>query len=78
MENKELALCDFREMIRNSWTYAKFTDDEKEKWEMFLTNVRTLTCLKGNYSARWHILQAIYHAYLIGLGYTDFNWREVE
>lgn len=78
MKNKELAVYDFNEMIKKSWTYEKLTDNEKEKWEMLLINVRTLTCLKGNYNTRWNILNAIYHSYLIGLGYTDFNWRDVE
>ena len=78
MKTKELTVYDFREMIKNSWTYEKLTDIEKENWEMLLIDTRTLSCLKGNYNTRWNILQAIYHAYLIGLGYTDFKWREVE
>lgn len=78
MKNKELAIYDFKEMIQKSWTYEKFTEKEKENWEMLLINNRTLTCLKGDYNTRWCILQAIYYSYLIGLGYTDFNWREVE
>lgn len=75
MKNKELAVYDFKEMTQNSWTYAKMTDKEKENWEMLLTHTRVSTCLKGNYDSRWGILQAIYHTYLIGIGYTDFNWR---
>ena len=41
-----------------------------------LNDVRTQEALKGTYYNRWHILQAIYHSYLIGIGYTDFNWRD--
>lgn len=52
------------------------TDTEKHRWSEVLNNVRTDNCLKGTYNQRWDILQAIYHSYLIGLGYTDFNWRE--
>ena len=76
--NKELALYDFKVMIENSWTYGKMTSEEKDNWERVLNDIRTITCLKGNYNTRWNILQAIYMSYLICIGYNSFNWREEE
>lgn len=74
--NKDLALYDFKVMIEKSWTYEKMTSEEKDNWERVLNDIRTITCLKGNYNTRWNILQAIYMSYLIGIGYDSFNWRE--
>lgn len=73
---KENALEDFKNMIEHSWTYAKFTEEEKLNWE------RTLNCgivqiaLKGTYKHRWEILQAIYDSFLYALNYSPLNWRE--
>lgn len=69
-------LNDFDKMIEKSWTYAKMTQQEKDKWYEILTSNRTKECIKGTYKQKWTILNAIYGAYLFGLGYTDFNWRE--
>ena len=55
---KEKALYDFKVMIEQSWTYEKMTREEKDNWERVLNDVRTITCLKGNYDTRWNILQA--------------------
>ena len=76
MKNKDNVLYDFNDMIKNSWTYEKMTEDEQNNWfEKVVNNVRTEKCLKGTYIQRWEILQAMYNAYLVGIGYTDFNWR---
>lgn len=75
---KEKALYNFANMIRQSWTYGKMTREEKDNWEKVLNDIRTITCLKGNYNTRWNILQALYMSYLIGIGYNSFNWRESE
>ena len=75
-KTKENAIILFDEMIKQSWTYAKMTKEEQEKWLQVLYDTsRTENCLKGNFYQRWDILNAIYSAYLIGIGYTDFNWR---
>ena len=74
--DKDMVLDEFRTMIKNSWTYAKMNEREKQVWENILISNQTLSCLKGNSKHRWAILQAIYNSYLRGLGYTDFNWRE--
>lgn len=76
--NKELAIHNFKVMIEQSWTYGKMTREERDNWERVLFSTRTKNSLKGNYNTRWEILQAIYGAYLFGLGYNDFTWREEE
>lgn len=77
MENKENALNNFLTMIYHSWTYDRMTEEEKENFKkLVFDDVRVQDALKGSYNQRWQFLQAIYSAYLKGLGYTDFNWRE--
>lgn len=77
MNNKENVIYEFNNMIKNSWTYEKMTTKEKLVWNNdVLGSVRTNNALKGNYNQRWNILQAIYGAYLYGIGYDDFNWRD--
>ena len=75
--NKENVLKNFDEMIKNSWTYDRMTIAERKKWDEILFNeYPTRDCLKGTYNQRWKILNALYRAYLMGIGYTNFNWRE--
>lgn len=74
---KENVMQDFQEMIYHSWTYAKFTPQEKHQWAEVLDHVRTCDTLKGTYSQRWETLQALYHTFLLALNYT-WNWREEE
>ena len=76
---KENALNDFYEMIKNSWTYERMTELEKRRLSAALfLDMRTEKALKGSYSQRWEILQAIYATFLNAIGYTDFGWREEE
>lgn len=76
MKNKENVLNDFKEMIVNSWTYQKMTYEEQKRLFEEFDHVRVDNALKGNYNARWNILQAVYGSYLAGLGYNSFNWRD--
>ena len=75
---KENALEDYIEMIQESWTYDRMNDTEKQQCIDTLRTIRTTSALKGNYYARWNILQAVYGAYLSGLGYNGGSWRENE
>ena len=74
---KENAYADWFEMIFNSWTWEKLTDDERavfvdqmDSW----CNYRGL--LIGTYKQRWEILNEMYHVYLLGVGYKPIGWRE--
>lgn len=76
-KRKEDTLKDFIEMVYNSWTYAKMTDNEKEQLTNLLQNDGVIReGLKGSYQQRLKILQIFYIGYLGGLGYNNGNWRE--
>ena len=73
---KEEALVNFIEMIKNSWTYEKMTEEEQTRLMGMFNHPRVIDSLKGSFIQRWASLQAIYYAFLIGLGYAPINWRE--
>lgn len=75
---KENAIKNFVEMIKKSWTYDRMTDREKKIIVDILYNIRTENATKGTYKQRWETLQAIYGAYLAGLGYDSPSWRETQ
>ena len=78
MLNKETAIKDYLAMIKQSWTWSKLTEEEKEYFETFLASHPNVESgVRGNYSQRWTILDAIYHAFLLGCGYRNqVDWRE--
>ncbi|MGN1326910.1 MAG: hypothetical protein ACI4VQ_02335 [Clostridia bacterium] len=76
--DKEKVKEKFWEMIKNSWTYSKLTKNEKTKFETILFSEQTENCMKGTYTQKWRILQAIYHSFLIALDYKPIGWREEE
>lgn len=73
---KEKVFVEFKEMIINSWTYNRMTNEEQNKFFEHLTWERAQKIIKGTYAQRWNILNELYHCYLLGLGYDGFNWRE--
>lgn len=78
MRNKNNVFADYLEMIKNSWTYARMTEEEKEKIQELLTSGRIKEDVKGTYKQRWQALNGVYYAFLIGIGYDNFDWRGVE
>lgn len=72
---KENALADYQELIYQSWTYEKLTREERNQLFKVFEDIRTTQALKGTYYQRWGILQAIYKAFLLGVGYDSFDWR---
>lgn len=72
---KENVLNDYKQMIYKSWTYAKLTKNERQQLEQTFESVTTRNALKGTYTQRWEILQAIYSSFLYALYYTP-DWRE--
>ena len=73
---KENALLRFCSMICRSWTFERMTQAEKERCISAFLKVEDFNALRGDYAARWCILQAVYDAFLSGLGYTGGKWRE--
>lgn len=72
---KEQAQADFIAMTRNSWTFQRMTQKEQE------AAIQALLCsemLKGSYKQRYSALNAVYRAFLLGIGYDGPQWREQE
>lgn len=74
--NKDNAKTLFINMIENSWTYGRMTREEQTRLSEVFESHATREAIKGNYQQRMAILHAIYDAYLIGIGYNGFRWRE--
>ena len=79
-EEKEKTLIQFRDMIKNSWTYDRMTQEEKDNIMDVLSynNIQTIEALKGTKKQCWAILQAIYSSFLAALNYNSMGWRETE
>ena len=73
---KENVLNDYIVMIKNSWTYEKLTEEEKENLKDIFYSIRTENALKGTYKQRRAVLDAIYFSFLKGLNYEPIGWRE--
>ena len=76
MKNKEQAIEDFIQMIKESWTYQRLTKKEQDNFISHLYWERTSKIIKGSYLERYNLLNDLYWFYLLGIGYTDFTWRE--
>ena len=73
---KENATRDYIDAIRKSWTYARMTEDEQKRCEAMIYSNVTQNAVKGAYLQRWDALQAVYSAFLDGIGYDGPFWRE--
>ena len=63
---------EFYESLTQSWTWERLTEEEKRKFN----NMNVLDRLKGTNNQRIDSLNLIYHAFLLGLGYDNPNWRD--
>ncbi len=66
---------EFKNMILSSWTYDRMTEKEKKTFLKLLAHPRTTETVKGTKKQRMEILNAIYWAYLQGIGYNGCEWR---
>ena len=78
MKDKELAKQEYLEMIKQSWTWAKLTEKEREKFSELLEHPCSAVVIKGNCNQRWNACEALYHTYLEGLGYDPLEWRDAQ
>jgi hypothetical protein len=79
MKAKESAFGDYIAMIKKSWTYEKMSDSEQAMCMEAFCFANEQGILRGNFNARFSILHAVYHAYLLGLGYAGGgSWRDDE
>ena len=75
-KNKENAQADWTDMIIKSWTWAKLTNEEKNKFRAELNKGITQKIISGTYRQRLAILNALYSMFLDGCGYNGGNWRD--
>lgn len=75
-KNKENAQADWTNMIVKSWTQAKLTNDERNKFGDELNKEITKKVISGTYRQRLEILNALYLMFLEGCGYNGGNWRD--
>ena len=75
MYEKENAVNDYFENVtKKSWTWNRMTNEEKDRFTEFLSEWKDK--IKGNVKARREQFCMIYSAFLEGLGYSGFMWRE--
>ena len=76
--NKENVFSDYKDTVVNSWTYDRMTEEEKDRCFSVIIFAKNQNLLSGTYRQRWQQLNAVYNAFLLGLGYDGPTWREVE
>lgn len=73
MKQKENAYTDFIRIVTNSWTWLRMTESERATfWRL----TEKLEEAAGTYDNRMKVYHSIYTAFLYGLGYDGFKWRE--
>ena len=77
-KNKEDAAINYFEMVKNSWTYGRMTEEEQKEVMFALSEADCQGLLSGGYDQRWKQCNAIYTAFLYALGYRKERhlWRE--
>ena len=65
----------FLSMIRESWTWQKLTDLEKEWFKNELYFSLVLDVIKGSKNPQ-DTIQAFYHMFISALGYKPLHWRD--
>jgi len=68
---KENAKNRYCAMLKKSWTYAKLTPEEAAAWNNFINPLD----IKGTAKQRYEQIAQLYNAFLLGCGYSGFNWR---
>ena len=64
----------FQNVIKNSWTWKRLTDEERERF----IDMNVFDDIKGNDKTRVEWLCTIYRAFLSALGFGWTGWRETE
>lgn len=78
MENTKInILNEYIEILKASWTYAKLTEEEKERFNHIFYSEQIKDVLKGKKLQIYKNLNMVYSSFLAGVGYTGgCNWRE--
>ena len=80
MKDKNNAVIDFFETVKNSWTYQKMTPTEQKHLRNALMFADCQNLVSGTYLQRHKQCNAIYTAFLYALDYDEYHgsWRETE
>lgn len=80
MKDKNNAVIDYLETVKNSWTYQKMTPKEQRQIRKALMFADCQDLVSGSYLQRQKQCIAIYTAFLYALDYDEYNasWRETE
>lgn len=78
MKDKERAVIDYLEMISKSWTWDRLTPEERAEFLKVINREYAHKTITGTYRHRWEVLDLVYYAYLVGIGYKPIGWREPE
>jgi hypothetical protein len=75
-KDKKEATRDYIEIVKNSWTFAKLTTDEKNK----ILDILKFSIVRGTYQERHDILNQLYNCFLQALGFEGcgIGWRETK
>ena len=71
--DKEYAVNEFCEMIKNSWTYARLDTAERKRLLAFFSEADCYDRIKGSYDSRWEQCQLMYQAFLEALDYRGIG-----
>ena len=72
---KENAFLKYISMIVKAWPVERMTDAEKQSLFAALRFADSQKLVSGSFRKRWDGFQAVYHAFLLGLGCTSHKWR---
>lgn len=76
-ETKKKELYDLVEkLVYPSWTWAKLDKEEKDRFNSAMVPMIEYTKIQGTLIQRKTIIKNLYHMFLVGLGYTGWEWRE--
>ena len=64
----------FMKMIRNSWTWARLTEEEAKRCEKVISKFPLIAFREKRHI--WDALHEVYGAFLEGTGYKAIGWRE--
>lgn len=70
----EVTVKYFQNIIKNSWTWRRLTEEEKQRF----VNLEAVNRIEGNKDVKEQWLFTVYAGFLAGLGYDGLRWREAE
>ena len=66
---KENACMDYYDVVKNSWTWERLTEEERKNFMLRLSEFDCSGYIKGSYDYRWEQCKMLYSMFLTALGY---------